>query len=80
LFPGNFAENGEGLQVLHYEVGQKFDPHFDTSEDGYTAKNGDPRQTTFLMYLYVLIIKLFSIDIYEYGSLVINLESVLFHA
>ncbi|PAN21208.1 hypothetical protein PAHAL_3G450300 [Panicum hallii] len=45
------VENGEGLQVLHYEVGQKFDPHFDTSENGYNTKNGGPRQATFLMYL-----------------------------
>ncbi|RLN29806.1 hypothetical protein C2845_PM05G16120 [Panicum miliaceum] len=45
------VENGEGLQVLHYELGQKFEPHFDTSEDGYIAKNGGPRQATFLMYL-----------------------------
>ncbi|CAH8344858.1 unnamed protein product [Eruca vesicaria subsp. sativa] len=36
-------ENGEeGLQVIHYEVGQKFDPHFD----------GLSRIATFLMYLY----------------------------
>ena len=36
------AENGEGLRVIHYEVGQKFDPHFD----------GLGRIATFLMYLY----------------------------
>ncbi|XP_033141633.1 prolyl 4-hydroxylase 5 [Brassica rapa] len=35
------AENGEGLRVIHYEVGQKFDPHFD----------GLGRIATFLMYL-----------------------------
>ncbi|KAH0940627.1 hypothetical protein HID58_000264 [Brassica napus] len=35
------VENGEGLQVIHYEVGQKFDPHFD----------GLGRIATFLMYL-----------------------------
>ncbi|CAA7035707.1 unnamed protein product [Microthlaspi erraticum] len=35
------VENGEGLQVIRYEVGQKFDPHF----DGYE------RIATVLMYL-----------------------------
>ncbi|KAG2629703.1 probable prolyl 4-hydroxylase 3 [Panicum virgatum] len=44
-------ENGEGLQVLHYQVGQKFDPHFDYTENGYVTKNGGPRQATLIMYL-----------------------------
>ncbi|KAG2629705.1 prolyl 4-hydroxylase 5-like [Panicum virgatum] len=44
-------ENGEGLQVLHYQVGQKYDPHFDYTENGYVTKNGGPRQATLLMYL-----------------------------
>nr|VDD47920.1 unnamed protein product [Brassica oleracea] len=35
------VENGENLQVIHYEVGQKNDPHFD----------GLGRIATFLMYL-----------------------------
>ncbi|KAJ4913976.1 putative prolyl 4-hydroxylase 11 [Raphanus sativus] len=35
------VENGEGLQVINYEVGQKFDPHYD----------GFGRLATFLMYL-----------------------------
>ncbi|CAH8344651.1 unnamed protein product [Eruca vesicaria subsp. sativa] len=35
------VENGENLQVIHYEVGQKFDPHFD----------GLGRIATFLMYM-----------------------------
>ncbi|ESQ53510.1 hypothetical protein EUTSA_v10027274mg [Eutrema salsugineum] len=35
------VENGEALQVIHYEVGQKFEPHFD----------GFQRIATFLMYL-----------------------------
>ncbi|KAG7544920.1 Prolyl 4-hydroxylase alpha subunit [Arabidopsis suecica] len=34
-------ENGEALQVIHYEVGQKFEPHFD----------GLQRIATVLMYL-----------------------------
>jgi len=37
------AENGETLQVINYEVGQKFEPHFD----------GFQRIATVLMYLYV---------------------------
>ncbi|KAL1215595.1 putative prolyl 4-hydroxylase 11 [Cardamine amara subsp. amara] len=35
------VENGEALQVIHYEVGQKFEPHFD----------GNQRIATVLMYL-----------------------------
>ncbi|CAH2076577.1 unnamed protein product [Thlaspi arvense] len=35
------VENGEALQVIHYGVGQKFEPHFD----------GMQRIATFLMYL-----------------------------
>lgn len=27
------AENGESLQVLHYEVGQKYEPHHDYFKD-----------------------------------------------
>jgi hypothetical protein len=54
LFPCNFAEHGEGLQVLHYEVGQKYEPHFDYFHDDYNTKNGGQRIATLLMYLYVL--------------------------
>ncbi|RLM99552.1 prolyl 4-hydroxylase 1 [Panicum miliaceum] len=43
------VEKGEGLRVLHYEVGQKFDPHFDYYEIGYETKNRGPRQATLLM-------------------------------
>ncbi|CAI0461984.1 unnamed protein product [Linum tenue] len=35
------VEHGEGLQILHYEVGQKYEPHF----------NGGQRIATILMYL-----------------------------
>ncbi|CAN6361150.1 unnamed protein product [Urochloa humidicola] len=45
------VENGEGLQVLHYGIGQKFDPHHDYYENSPVTKNGGPRQATFLMYL-----------------------------
>ncbi|XP_030464165.1 probable prolyl 4-hydroxylase 10 [Syzygium oleosum] len=45
------VENGEGLQVLHYEVGQKYEPHFDYFLDEYNTKNGGQRMATLLMYL-----------------------------
>ncbi|CAL9115426.1 unnamed protein product [Musa textilis] len=44
-------ENGEGLQVLHYEVGQKYEPHFDYFLDEFNTKNGGQRMATLLMYL-----------------------------
>ncbi|XP_047317594.1 probable prolyl 4-hydroxylase 10 [Impatiens glandulifera] len=45
------AEFGEGLQVLHYEVGQKYEPHFDYFLDEFNTKNGGQRVATLLMYL-----------------------------
>lgn len=45
------VENGEGLQVLHYEVGQKYEPHFDYFLDEYNTRNGGQRMATLLMYL-----------------------------
>ncbi|KAK1305191.1 hypothetical protein QJS10_CPB11g02052 [Acorus calamus] len=45
------VEHGEGLQVLHYEVGQKYEPHFDYFLDEYNTKNGGQRMATVLMYL-----------------------------
>ncbi|KAM7260972.1 hypothetical protein ACFE04_026447 [Oxalis oulophora] len=45
------AENGEGLQVLHYEVGQKYEPHYDYFQDEFNTKNGGQRIATVLMYL-----------------------------
>ncbi|KAG7026717.1 putative prolyl 4-hydroxylase 10 [Cucurbita argyrosperma subsp. argyrosperma] len=45
------VEHGEGLQVLHYEVGQKYEPHFDYFLDEYNTKNGGQRIATMLMYL-----------------------------
>ncbi|GLT34394.1 hypothetical protein SLA2020_089120 [Shorea laevis] len=44
-------EHGEGLQVLHYEVGQKYEPHFDFFTDEFNTKNGGQRMATMLMYL-----------------------------
>ncbi|XP_044511621.1 probable prolyl 4-hydroxylase 3 [Mangifera indica] len=45
------AEHGEGLQVLHYEVGQKYDAHYDYFLDEFNIKNGGQRIATLLMYL-----------------------------
>ncbi|XP_030524066.1 probable prolyl 4-hydroxylase 10 [Rhodamnia argentea] len=45
------AEHGEGLQILHYEVGQKYEPHYDYFVDEYSTKNGGQRIATILMYL-----------------------------
>lgn len=45
------ADHGEGLQVLHYEVGQKYEPHFDYFLDDFNTKNGGQRMATVLMYL-----------------------------
>ncbi|KAK9047148.1 hypothetical protein V6N11_053003 [Hibiscus sabdariffa] len=45
------TEHGEGLQVLHYEVGQKYDAHFDYFLDEFNTKNGGQRMATMLMYL-----------------------------
>ncbi|KAM1047594.1 hypothetical protein ACFX13_027506 [Malus domestica] len=45
------VEQGEGLQVLHYEVGQKYEPHFDYFQDDFNTKNGGQRIATVLMYL-----------------------------
>nr|GMC66128.1 protein POLLENLESS 3-LIKE 2 [Ipomoea batatas] len=44
-------ENGESLQVLHYEVGQKYEPHYDYFADEFNIKNGGQRVATLLMYL-----------------------------
>ncbi|KAG8660048.1 hypothetical protein MANES_02G110601v8 [Manihot esculenta] len=45
------VEHGEGLQVLHYEVGQKYEPHFDYFKDEFNTMNGGQRIATLLMYL-----------------------------
>eukprot|EP00898_Chlorokybus_atmophyticus_P003029 jgi/Chlat1/3727/Chrsp259S03881 len=45
------AEHGEGLQVLHYEIGQKYDAHFDWFNDKFNTRNGGQRIATVLMYL-----------------------------
>lgn len=45
------AEHGEGLQILHYEFGQKYEPHLDYFNDPHNTKNGGQRTATMLMYL-----------------------------
>ncbi|KAL6527482.1 putative prolyl 4-hydroxylase 3 [Orobanche gracilis] len=45
------AEHGEDLQVLHYEEGQKYEPHYDYIPDVFNTKNGGQRIATVLMYL-----------------------------
>ncbi|XP_004512180.1 probable prolyl 4-hydroxylase 10 [Cicer arietinum] len=45
------VEHGEGLQVLHYEVGQKYEPHYDYFLDDFNTQNGGQRIATILMYL-----------------------------
>ncbi|KAG2240794.1 hypothetical protein Bca52824_090539 [Brassica carinata] len=45
------VENGESLQVLHYEVGQKYEPHHDYFTDELNVKRGGQRVATVLMYL-----------------------------
>ncbi|CAK9142124.1 unnamed protein product [Ilex paraguariensis] len=45
------VEHGEGLQLLHYEVGQKYEPHYDYFLDEFNTKNGGQRIATVLMYL-----------------------------
>lgn len=46
-----YTEHGEGLQILHYEVGQKYEPHFDYFLDDFNTNNGGQRIATVLMYL-----------------------------
>ncbi|CAA6666727.1 unnamed protein product [Spirodela intermedia] len=45
------VQHGEGLQILHYEVGQKYEPHYDYFLDEFNTKNGGQRIATVLMYL-----------------------------
>ncbi|XP_010554021.1 PREDICTED: probable prolyl 4-hydroxylase 7 [Tarenaya hassleriana] len=44
-------ENGESIQVLHYEYGQKYEPHFDYFHDQANIALGGHRFATVLMYL-----------------------------
>ncbi|KAJ0981623.1 hypothetical protein J5N97_009878 [Dioscorea zingiberensis] len=44
-------ENGESIQILHYENGQKYEPHFDYFHDKANQELGGHRIATVLMYL-----------------------------
>ncbi|XP_021763974.1 probable prolyl 4-hydroxylase 10 [Chenopodium quinoa] len=46
------SEHAEGLQILHYEEGQKYEPNHDYFLDEFNKKNGGQRIiATVLMYL-----------------------------
>lgn len=50
------VDHGEGLQILHYEPGQQYEPHydwFDRSQPGYKTltEHGGERIASFIMYL-----------------------------
>uniref|UniRef100_A0A7N0SWL0 procollagen-proline 4-dioxygenase n=1 Tax=Kalanchoe fedtschenkoi TaxID=63787 RepID=A0A7N0SWL0_KALFE len=45
------VENGENMQVLHYENGQKYEPHYDYFHDKANQELGGHRVATVLMYL-----------------------------
>ncbi|GAV91910.1 2OG-FeII_Oxy_3 domain-containing protein [Cephalotus follicularis] len=45
------VENGESIQILHYEHGQKYEPHFDFFHDKNNQQLGGHRVATVLMYL-----------------------------
>ncbi|KAL3643935.1 putative prolyl 4-hydroxylase 7 [Castilleja foliolosa] len=44
-------ENGERMQILHYELGQEYVPHYDYFDDEVTLQLGGHRIATVLMYL-----------------------------
>ncbi|XP_019156928.1 PREDICTED: probable prolyl 4-hydroxylase 4 [Ipomoea nil] len=44
-------DNGESIQVLHYEEGQKYEPHYDYFLDKVNIVRGGHRIATVLMYL-----------------------------
>lgn len=44
-------ENGEGIHVIHYEHGQKYETHPDYFVDKFNQENGGNRMATVLMYL-----------------------------
>ncbi|EFN51227.1 hypothetical protein CHLNCDRAFT_28161 [Chlorella variabilis] len=43
--------HGEGIQVLRYENGEEYKPHFDYFFDNLSVQNGGNRLATILMYL-----------------------------
>ena len=50
---GTPEPNGEGMQILRYDIGQKYDPHFDYFHDAVnpSPKRGGQRMATMLIYL-----------------------------
>lgn len=53
MLPPSPTENAEGLQVLRYQHGQKYDAHWDYFIDSVNGRpeNGGQRLVTVLMYL-----------------------------
>lgn len=47
----SYSENGESMQILHYENGEKYEPHFDYFHDKANQALGGHRVATVLMYL-----------------------------
>ena len=45
------TEHGEGIQVVHYEVGQRYAAHRDYFRDELNLEDGGQRMATLLMYL-----------------------------
>lgn len=45
------TDNGEALQILQYQHGQKYEPHFDFFFDKVSLERGGHRIATVLMYL-----------------------------
>ena len=44
-------ENGESIQILHYQNGEKYEPHYDYFHDKNNQALGGHRIATVLMYL-----------------------------
>ncbi|XP_047333882.1 probable prolyl 4-hydroxylase 7 [Impatiens glandulifera] len=44
-------ENGEAIQILHYQHGEKYEPHYDYFHDKANQQLGGHRVVTVLMYL-----------------------------
>lgn len=49
LFP--VPDHGEPLHILHYELGQEYQAHYDYFHDSVNTRNGGQRIATMLMYL-----------------------------
>ena len=45
------VDHGEGLQVLRYQHGEKYEAHFDYFHDKLNVQNGGQRIATVLLYL-----------------------------